>query len=171
MWSTGGIILYGSRIWRDSYSNGSIVAMNLAIRLDNLEATAKYRPADYVEDVLSHAVEITETHYILTRDDFDMLRSKYQANRNRSQWGKAAERIGHGAAGLLKSAIGIDRAADEIIGSRLEICGGCPENQPCVAGRCCGRLFDVLKPSSRTCGCVIANKVKLAGESCPMSRW
>ena len=95
--------------------------------------------------------------------------------REREQWSSAAKRISHGIWGLIKSSFQIDRPVTEVITARAEVCGKCEKNAPCgkllIGKRCCGKLFDVLKANSSTCGCIIGNKIRVASETCPLGKW
>lgn len=90
-------------------------------------------------------------------------------------WKQAARRVSHGLLGLAKSLLGIDPAPETVIRARLEVCGACDQNVKCIGAtevRCCGRLLDVLDPTAvDRCGCVITQKVKVAGEKCPLGKW
>lgn len=66
--------------------------------------------------------------------------------------------IVHGAAGLAKAALGLDQATPEQIEQRQATCKGC-EFSGGVINRC------------SKCGCVIAAKVRLKGEHCPVGKW
>ena len=85
------------------------------------------------------------------------------------KWLQAAGRITSGITGLIKTTLHIDRAAEEVITARTSICNTCEKNTPCLKTRCCGRLGDVLDPT--TCGCILSEKVKLATEQCPLGKW
>ena len=55
------------------------------ISLDDLHARAKDRPPGYVEDVLSFASAVTDTHYTISDDAWKSLRAKYGAPVTRTQ--------------------------------------------------------------------------------------
>lgn len=92
------------------------------------------------------------------------------AERTRESWLDAAKRVAHGAAGLTKYALGIDRSPDELIADRLAICDGCekstPKDKP-VADRYCDRSGN----GAPGCGCWLKAKTALAQEHCPLSKW
>lgn len=50
---------------------------NITIQLSDLHERAKTRPAGYVQDVLSHAINVTADTYTLTPSAMDRLREKY----------------------------------------------------------------------------------------------
>lgn len=68
----------------------------------------------------------------------------------------AWERLRKGAAGLTKVALHIDRSDDDLIAERKAICEGCEH----LKGNTCD-----------LCGCWYSQKVKLAHETCPASKW
>ncbi len=91
-----------------------------------------------------------------------------------SAWRAISGRVLHGVAGLVKSSVGADPAAPDIITVRLAACEACEHSSPVdkpVTERRCGKLFDVLKPTKKTCGCALARKTKLQSESCPLGKW
>lgn len=92
------------------------------------------------------------------------------AERTRESWLGAAKLVAHGAAGLTKYALGIDRSPDELIADRLAICDGCekstPKDKP-VADRYCDRSGN----GAPGCGCWLKAKTALAQEHCPLSKW
>jgi hypothetical protein len=70
-------------------------------------------------------------------------------------------KLATGAAGLAKSAIGINRAAAEVIASRRDECDACPHARVMLgAFQHCG-----------LCGCLTAAKTTLANEKCPAGKW
>jgi hypothetical protein len=73
----------------------------------------------------------------------------------------AAVKIKQGMMGLAKAALGIDRASDELIRQRTEICRGC-EHAKFVAGKLA---------SCGLCGCIIKAKVRIPREHCPIKKW
>ena len=107
--------------------------------------------------------------------ELDKQRKMRRPERERVEWSDAAKRISHGIWGFIKSSFQIDRPVNEVMTARLEVCGKCEQNAPCnkllPGKRCCGKLLDVLKANSPTCGCIIANKVKIASEECPLGKW
>jgi len=66
------------------------------------------------------------------------------------------ERIAHGASGLAKAALGIERADDATIAERYALCMTCDRN---ALGVC------------TECGCLCAAKMRVAGEACPEGKW
>ena len=73
-------------------------------------------------------------------------------------------RLLHGAAGLTRAALGVDRAPEHVIAERRAACRRCPDAQPCdrIGRRVC---------SCKLCGCLISAKTALSSESCPADRW
>ena len=78
---------------------------------------------------------------------------------------QTVNRIAHGAVALVKVALRVDVASDEIIASRLAECVKCPHR---IVGE-----PDKLAPFSRCkkCWCLVKVKVRLADEKCPDSKW
>lgn len=66
-------------------------------------------------------------------------------------------RVARGAMGLAKAATGVDRPPADVIAARLKTCGECEQGE--------GRTLCGL------CSCVIAAKVRVAGEACPEAKW
>jgi hypothetical protein len=66
------------------------------------------------------------------------------------------DRLTHGASGLAKAALGIDRADDATIATRYALCMACDRH---AIGLC------------TACGCLCAAKVRVAGEACPEGKW
>jgi hypothetical protein len=64
--------------------------------------------------------------------------------------------VAHGAAGLVKAALGLDRCDDATLEARRATCATCEHLQD---GRC------------GLCGCLLAAKQRLAGERCPAGKW
>lgn len=67
----------------------------------------------------------------------------------------------HGAAGLARVALGIDKASDDVIDARLATCRACEHWQDSLGGRC------------GICGCLTQAKTRLRAERCPLNppRW
>ncbi|HCD34127.1 MAG TPA: hypothetical protein DER01_17080 [Phycisphaerales bacterium] len=68
----------------------------------------------------------------------------------------------HGAAGLAKAKLGIDRASDGVIEHRTQICKTCPKS-----------IFkDAQLRKCSACGCgLIDKKLVVASEKCPLGKW
>jgi hypothetical protein len=66
-----------------------------------------------------------------------------------------------GAAGLAKSAAGIDHASDDLIESRRTICDACPH----------ARVMVGVFQHCGLCGCLTSAKTTLASEKCPAGKW
>jgi hypothetical protein len=72
-----------------------------------------------------------------------------------------AQTIAHGAAGLVKAALGIGRADDATIDRRRGVCGTCDQAV---------MVLGVLE-KCRACGCGIVPKTANADEVCPLGKW
>ncbi len=67
----------------------------------------------------------------------------------------------HGAVGLVKAAVGMDKSSPELIAQRQAICEGC-EHWVVRTG-----LFHQCD----ICRCATAAKMRLKGEKCPIGKW
>jgi len=72
-----------------------------------------------------------------------------------------AQNIIHGITGITKAATGQDRASQQTIIQRTQMCRDCPHAQITagVFGRC------------KLCGCATWAKVRNASERCPAGKW
>ncbi len=66
----------------------------------------------------------------------------------------------HGAVGLAKAALHIDRAAPAVVQSRRTLCARCPANRSSRLGRLCV-----------DCDCFITAKTLVNSEECPRRLW
>jgi hypothetical protein len=71
-------------------------------------------------------------------------------------------RLARGVPGLLKSELGIDQAEPSVVDKRKSICLNCPEGI---------YNFGVCDEERGGCGCFLASKVTIEGESCPKGHW
>jgi hypothetical protein len=71
-------------------------------------------------------------------------------------------RLAKGVPGLLKSELGINQASLEVVDKRKSICLNCPEGI---------YNFGVCDEERGGCGCFLASKVTIEGESCPKGHW
>ena len=71
-------------------------------------------------------------------------------------------KLAKGVPGLLKSELGLDRADQETMDKRQAICEKCPDG-----------IYDfgVCSEERGGCGCFLASKVTINGESCPKGHW
>ena len=72
------------------------------------------------------------------------------------------KRLAKGVPGLLKSELGIDQAEPALVDKRKSICLNCPEGI---------YNFGVCDEERGGCGCFLASKVTIEGESCPKGHW
>lgn len=70
------------------------------------------------------------------------------------------DKILRGAASLARAAIGLDRASAELQLARAAACESCEHLRGAWPLAQC-----------RLCGCLVAVKRRLAGETCPAGRW
>lgn len=66
------------------------------------------------------------------------------------------EYVAHGAVGLGKSLLGIDKASDETVQARWEICKSC-------------EFFKFWRCTD--CKCLVPAKIRVASEFCPQNKW
>jgi hypothetical protein len=72
------------------------------------------------------------------------------------------KKLAKGVPGLLKSELGIDKAEPREIDRRTSICLNCPDGI---------YEFGVCSEERGGCGCFLASKVTIEGESCPKGHW
>lgn len=80
-------------------------------------------------------------------------------------------RAGHGAAGLAKAGVGADAADEQTVAERRRACSRCPHATGLKKTAMGG--MTVLSPTSRcrVCKCLIAAKVRLDEQTCPIGQW
>jgi hypothetical protein len=73
-------------------------------------------------------------------------------------------RVLHGARGLWRAGLGLDRADEAVIQHRRAACRRCEHAIPCrhAVTRMC---------ACAVCGCRLRAKIVLASEACPLGRW
>jgi hypothetical protein len=71
--------------------------------------------------------------------------------------------LAHGAVGLTKALVGIDRAPAAVIEARRAICRQCD--------RATRHKDGVRVLRCQECACWIKLKTRLAGETCPLGKW
>jgi hypothetical protein len=77
------------------------------------------------------------------------------------RWPEMPELL-HGAAGIGKAVLGIDATDEDTAKHRLSVCKQCPSG---LYGN------GMCKRSGGGCGCLLAAKVRVAGERCPQGHW
>lgn len=75
-------------------------------------------------------------------------------------------KVVHGVVGLTKAVTHIDRASDEVIQHRREVCQKCPMAAPCQNPKNKGKVCTCTK-----CGCFLKAKTVVAAEKCPEGKW
>jgi len=92
-----------------------------------------------------------------------------------NRYARAATRAAHGARSVAKTSLGIDRASDELIEARLNICRQCPGNHAVWKNgdvHTCGPMLASMKGEGRgACGCVLRKKARDLKERCPLDYW
>lgn len=88
---------------------------------------------------------------------------------------RAARRVAHAAHSIAKTSLGIDRASDEQIEVRLDVCRQCPgEHAIWKNGEVytCGPMLESMKRAGQgTCGCILRKKARDLTENCPFGWW
>lgn len=78
--------------------------------------------------------------------------------------GNCFQNMAHGAKGLAKAALHINRADEATIRVRRATCRQCSEAKRC--------FHDALKfCTCKVCGCLLVSKTANADESCPLKKW
>lgn len=67
-----------------------------------------------------------------------------------------AQKIQSGIIGNAKAVLHIDRASDDTINQRWEICSKCEHYKHWMCD---------------LCGCIVSQKIKIASEECPIKKW
>ncbi len=88
----------------------------------------------------------------------------------------AAVRLAHGALSITKTAVGVDRAPDDLVQARLAVCEHCPGGHAIRREdgslQSCGPLLAALTANGRApCGCLLRHKARDRRESCPFGWW
>ncbi len=152
--------------------------------LDNLYRKAEQRPAGYLVDVLNHAVTVNrdEGWYTLRDEDFDMLRKRWAsgappqpASKLRAA-ARVTRRVARAARSIAKTSIGIDRATDEQVEARLNVCRQCPGSHAVWRDGnvfTCGPMLASMREAGTSggCGCVLRKKARDLAEGCPFGWW
>tara|TARA_Y100000310_G_scaffold147425_1_gene146695 strand:- start:7806 stop:8216 length:411 start_codon:yes stop_codon:yes gene_type:complete len=102
----------------------------------------------------------------LLREECKPQKKGEVAKHYRETWLEAARRaahgVVHGAVGLSKAALGVDATEKGVRDRRWEVCRSCDKatrNKHGEPNRC------------GECGCVLAAKIRIARESCPLHKW
>ena len=76
-----------------------------------------------------------------------------------------------GAVGLAKAALGIDAAPPAAVAERRDACRGCDRASRNPSPRHVAARGLTTLSRCAECGCFIAAKTQLAGETCPLGKW
>ena len=85
--------------------------------------------------------------------------------KKKSLWHRASELV-TGGIGVGKAFLGVDASEEDVLKARWAICHGGSINGELVSA-CDQHHFGQCK----ACGCFIAAKIRIAGESCPLGKW
>lgn len=81
----------------------------------------------------------------------------------------------HAARSVVKTSIGIDRATNEQVESRLAICRQCPGDHAVFRSgelHTCGPMIASMREAGEgTCGCILEKKARDLAEDCPFGWW
>ena len=82
---------------------------------------------------------------------------------------------GHAATSVAKTTLGIDRATDEQVEARLNVCRNCPGGHAVWRDGdvyTCGLMLTSMREAGEgTCGCALRKKVHDLAEECPFGWW
>ncbi len=96
------------------------------------------------------------------RQAMEKAKAEAEASEQGSSKRSLLGRLAKGVPGLLKSELGIDQAEPALVDKRKSICLNCPEGI---------YNFGVCDEERGGCGCFLASKVTIEGESCPKGHW
>lgn len=81
----------------------------------------------------------------------------------------------HAATSVAKTTLGIDRATDEQVEARLNVCRNCPGNHAVWRDEdvhtCGPMLASIRETGEGTCGCILRKKARDLAEDCPFEWW
>jgi len=81
----------------------------------------------------------------------------------------------HGAASIAKTTLGIDRASDEQVEARLNVCRQCPGGHAVWKEgdvHTCGPMLQSMRDAGHgTCGCILHKKARDLDQACPFGWW
>lgn len=80
-----------------------------------------------------------------------------------------------GAASIAKTSLGIDRASEEQVEERLNVCRKCPGGHAVWKDgdiHTCGSMLQSMRDAGQgTCGCILSKKTRDLAENCPFGWW
>lgn len=128
------------------------------------------------------AIGITATHPRLRHADWQRIRQQSANNHTTTtrpdrlkQTANIVRRAGHAARSVVKTTLGIDRATDEQVEARLDVCRSCPGGHAMSKNGdvyTCGLMLESLKREGKgTCGCILRKKARDLAEDCPFGWW
>lgn len=83
--------------------------------------------------------------------------------------------VSRAAKSVAKTTLGIDRASDEQVQARLNVCRQCPGNHAVFKNgdlHTCGPMLDSMREAGEgTCGCILERKARDLAEGCPFGWW
>ncbi len=123
-----------------------------------------------------------EGWYTLYGEDFEMLRRRWALRGPKPPTSKLktaahiTHRLAHAAASIAKTTLGIDRATEEQVDARFNVCRHCPGGHATFNADgslpTCGPMLESLKRDGHgTCGCILTIKARDRAEACPFGWW
>lgn len=150
--------------------------------LTSLHHQATTRPPGYVADVLARADRVDDEHYWIEPQAYLELCRRWQATPppkpRPSRPRQIANLIGSAARAtrsVARTSLGINRATDEQVEARLNVCRQCPGNHAMWKNgdvHTCGPMLQSMADNGGgTCGCILPRKARDLTETCPFGWW
>lgn len=151
--------------------------------IQSLREQASTRPAGYMEDVLARAERVDDEHYWIEPQAYLDLCRRWQAappppKSRPSRPRRIANLISSAARAtrsVARTSLGINRATDEQIDARLNVCRQCPGNHAIWKNgdvHTCGPMLQSMADTGGgTCGCILRRKARDLTEDCPFGWW
>ena len=149
--------------------------------IQSLREQASTRPAGYMEDVLARAERVDDEHYWIEPQAYLDLCRRWQTappkprpSRPR-QIVNMARSAARATRSVTRTSLGIDRASDEQVDARLNVCRQCPGNHAVWKNgnvHTCGPMLRSMAGNGGgTCGCILRRKARDLTEQCPFGWW
>lgn len=147
-----------------------------------LHEQANTRSPSYVDEVLARAERVDDEHYWIDPQAYlDLCRrwqtappSKPRPSKVR-QLANIARSTARATRSVTKTTLGMDRASDEQVEARLDVCRRCPGGHAVMKDgdvHTCGPMLESMQGTSQgTCGCILRKKARDLTEHCPFGWW
>lgn len=152
--------------------------------LKTLHEQATTRPLGYVDEVLARAERVDDVHYWIDPQAYLELCRRWQpAPPPKSRLSRTRQIVNildsaaRATRSVTKTSLGIDRATDEQVEARLNVCRNCPGGHAVWASGgedvyTCGPMLESMKGQGEgTCGCILRKKARDLAEDCPFGWW